>query len=203
VAGRRAARAGFTLIEMLAVVAIFALLAAFLVPGLGSLTGQDLDESAERMAARIELARQRAVATGVPHRLALDLEGAAWRLEWLAPDPELEAAAEAAGIPLEPDPFAPVDLRGPIPMAPPLTVEREFRPVPGSLGDVTHLTGSVLFHGVETPEGVVVRGIVDVPFRTDGTAPYTAIHLVDEDGRGLALEVLPLSDAVRIYDVEV
>ena len=77
----RPGSAGFTLIEMLAVVAIFSLLVAIVAPNIGRLSGRTLQAAADDLAARLELARQRAVVTGVPHRLWIDLDQASYRLE--------------------------------------------------------------------------------------------------------------------------
>jgi type II secretion system protein H len=72
-------RAAFTLIEMIAVVAIFALLAAFVAPNLGILSSRRLEQEAQRLSGQLELARQRTVVTGIPHRLAIDLDrGSYW-----------------------------------------------------------------------------------------------------------------------------
>ena len=79
---------GFTLIEILAVVAILALVAAFVVPNMGGFRARALRAEAQQIAAQLELARQRAIVTGVPHRLWLELDQAEYRLEWLAEDPE-------------------------------------------------------------------------------------------------------------------
>lgn len=193
--GPKRTRAGFTLIEMLAVVAIFALLAALLVPAIGTLGNRDLDQAADRMAGLIELARQRSVATGTPHRLRIDLDNAAWRLEWLV--------SEAQALGEEPLPEEPLDLRRPISLAPSRSGDRDFFPLPGLFGRADFLKTGLSVSTVETAEGIVAEGEVFVPFETDGTAPYTVVTLEGDDGRGLALEVLPLTDAVRIFDVAI
>ena len=187
--------AGFTLIEMMAVVAIFALLAGFVAPNLGLLSSRRLQQQAEQISAQLELARQRAVVTGVPHRLAIDLEGGSFWLEWFVTQAEATGESETPPV---------LDLRGAtaIPMAPPRAATREFRPLPGMFGRANQLEASVLFHGVQTPEGIVDRGEAFVVFERDGTASPTEIVLGDDDGHALALEVLPLAEAVRIYDVE-
>ena len=187
---------GFTLIELMAVVALFALLAGLIAPRVGSLTHRTLRQRAEQMAADLELARQRAVVTGVTHRVLVDLEAGGYRIEWLATE------AEAQG--LEPEPVAPLDLRGqaPIPLEAPLAELREYRPVPGKLGDFVQLEDSLALAGVETPGGWIDRGEASVEFERDGSAATSSIFVDDEDGRRIVLEVLPLSDAVRIGDVE-
>jgi len=188
-------RAGFTLIEMMAVVAIFALLAGFVAPNLALLSSRRLQQQAEQISAQLELARQRAVVTGVPHRLAIDLRGGSYWLEWYVT--EAEAAGTSEALPV-------LDLRGssPIPMAPPNAGIREFRPLPGMFGRPNQIEDSLLFHAVETPDGSVDTGEAFVEFERDGTASPTEIVLGDANGHTLALEVLPLADAVRIHDAD-
>ena len=71
--------------EEITVTAIFALLAALIMPNLGSLSSRTLRQRAEGIAARLELARQRSVLTGIPHRLLIVREAlwreAQWRTE--------------------------------------------------------------------------------------------------------------------------
>ena len=83
---------------MLAVVAIFALLAAFVAPNLGLLSSRRLQQQAERISAQLELARQRAIVTGIPHRLAIDLDRGSYWLEWFVTQAEaIGEEADAAG----------------------------------------------------------------------------------------------------------
>jgi prepilin-type N-terminal cleavage/methylation domain-containing protein len=187
---------GFTLIEMLAVVAIFALLASFVAPNLGVLSSRRLEQQAEQLSSQLELARQRAIVTGAPHRLAIDLDAHAWWLEWFVSE------AEALGEP-EPEP-EPLDLRAAatIPLSPPPETAREFRPLPGMFGRVTRLEDSLRFARVATPEGEAESGAAYVVFERDGTASASEIVLADEDGHALLLEVQTLAEAVRIHDVE-
>ena len=75
-------RAGFTLIETIAVVAIIAMVFALGVPRLGGRSFDPLHNEAEEIADRLRFARQRAVMTGVPHRLLIDLEQGGYLIEW-------------------------------------------------------------------------------------------------------------------------
>jgi len=189
-------RAAFTLIEMLAVVAIFALLAAFVAPNLGLVSSRRLQQQAQQISAQLELARQRTVVTGIPHRMAIDLDRGSYWLEWFVTE------AEAIG---EPETTPELDLRGaaPIPMAPPREAERTFRPLPGMFGRETAIEESLRFQRVETSEGSIEAGEAFVVFERDGTASPTEIVLAEGDDHALALDVQPLAEAVQIRDVEI
>jgi type II secretion system protein H len=197
---RQAARRdpGFTLIEVIAVVAIFALLVAVVAPNLGRLSGRTLRGAADDLASRLELARQRAVVTGVPHRLWIDLDQATYRLEWLVGDAEAAGEPEAAAPPEE------LDLRGdaPLPLEAPRDTTRAFRPLPGLLGRDELLADSLAFRGVETPAGLSDTGEATIEFAPDGTSDATSVVLDDESGHALVIDVLPLAEAVRVNDVE-
>jgi len=185
------------LIEMIAVVAIFALLVAVVAPNLGRLSGRTLREAADDLAARLELARQRTVVTGIPHRLWIDLDAALYRLEWLASE-SAERASEAPARPAD------LELRGetPLPLEAPRDETQAYRPLPGSLGRDEVLAGSLAFRGVETPAGFTDRGEVVIGFAPDGTADATTVILDDDSGHGLLIDVLPLAEAVRVSDAD-
>jgi len=188
--------AAFTLIEMIAVVLIFGLLIAIVAPNLGNLTGRSLRGAADALAARIELARQRTVMTGVPHRVWIDLDAASYRLEWFLTEAEARGEDEPVSQPL--------DLRGgaPLPLEAPRGAARAFRPLPGGLGSDALLESSLAFRGVETPTGWVDRGETAIEFANDGTTEAAAVFLDDDSGRALVIDVLPLAEAVRVSDAE-
>jgi len=181
---------------MIAEVLIFGLLVAIVAPNLGNLTGRTLRSAADALAARIELARQRTVMTGVPHRVWIDLDAASYRLEWFL----TEAEAQGEDEPLS----QPLDLRGgaPLPLEAPRGAARAFRPLPGSLGSDALLESSLAFRGVETPTGWVDRGETAIEFANDGTTEAAAVILDDDSGRALVIDVLPLAEAVRVSDAE-
>jgi len=187
---RNRARAGFTLIEMMAAVALFALLAAMVGPRVAALTSRDLRREAEELGKLMELGRQRAVVTGIPHRVVLDLDEVAYTLEW-APGPEPED---------EPEPPPGPGGRQPLDLSAPYAEELVYEPLPGMLGDTVLMTDDVVISGVETAEGYIERGAVTVDFEIDGTATAAAVFLDNEADRTLVLDVLPLADRVRIRD---
>ena len=187
----RAAR-GFTLIELLAVLVIFGLLASIALPNLGLRDSRILDDEAKKLANGLEFARARAVMTGVPHRVLLDVDGAAWRIEsWSLPGGADAVATETAASAADPAGAAPVAL------APPGADALEFLPLQGSLGDDAHLDARVGFELVETPEGAFDQGLLQIVFEADGTSEPARISLASESGGRMALLVAPLADTVR------
>jgi type II secretion system protein H len=182
------ARGGFSLLEMIAVVLIFGLLAAIAVPSLG--TGGDalLRDAAESVAAELELARQRSVMTGVSHRLVLDLEEGLYRLEWLAPESaESLAPAETGAGPV-------------IAMSPPAAVVARYQPAPHGLGRTLGLQDPIAFAAFHTETGTAVRGVVTLTFESDGTTEPATLVLRNAAGHTLALDVAALEDRVEIHD---
>ena len=185
---------GFTLIEILAVVAILALVAAFVVPNLAGFRMRALRGEATQLAAHLELARQRAIMTGIPHRVWLELDQSEYRLEWLAQDPEQAERVEDA------PPEKELDLNGntPLDLAAPPAPLLDYQPIPGNFGRLQVVADPFYFEAVQTPEGRIERGEVTVGFARDGTADQTEIYLQDAQGDQIALDVQPLDDRVRI-----
>lgn len=194
---RRATR-GFTLIELLAVVALVALVGALVLPRIGIGGERRTLSEAEQLAASLELARQRAAVTGVPHRLHLDLDRQGYRLEWLAREEEQEAPPAGADAPA-PHPADRDWARAPtIPMTPPQRETRSWRPVPGPVGATSWITEGIAVVAVQTPEGVATEGSLFATFGPDGSGDAAVLEMADEQGNRLTLEVAPLADAVRI-----
>lgn len=183
-------RRGFTLIELLAVIAIFAMLAAIALPNLGVTQSRRVRESARRLAFSLEFTRQRAVMTGTPHRVLMDLDhGSYWIEGWLSGEQELELDAD----PLDP---APSELQ--IEMAPPEETLRDFLPIEGPLGSANVLERGVDFIEIETPSGTFQDGEVEVVFGRDGTTQQSRITLGAPDVPAVTLHVAPLADTVHI-----
>jgi len=185
----------FTLIELLAVVAIFALMAALIVPNMGILQARALSSEAEQLANRIELARTRTIVTGKPHRVNIDLEQSSYQLEWLATD---------AGDGPEPDPRQKDAAAGTstLSLAPPRAEAASFRPLPGLYGATRWLEDGIYFAKVETDQGETLDGKTSIEFENDGTTDGATIVLENDDGAAILVEVAPLADAVRVFDAE-
>ncbi len=197
---------GFTLIELMAVVAIFALFLAFVAPNLNTLSGRYLAQQASRLQGALEYARESAVVSARPHHVVLDLDVGAYHIASEEPPPELAGAAPSggAGAPGAAPEAEPQDEPegGKLSLAPPARARRERAPVSGPLGQWTQLLEEVYFAGVETEEGWTESGRVELAFEADGVARPTLIVLEHQSGSQRGLEVLPLSEAVRVLDDE-
>jgi len=185
--------AGFSLIEILAVVLILGLLMTVLFPAIGAGGGRNLRKQGDRVAATLELARQRAVMTGKTHRAVLDLEKGAFAIEWLVSDatafgedPVEEVVADGAD--------------GTVDLSPPLAEERNYHPIPSKFGGFERLDRGFFFEGVDTPEGWIESGEVYVVFDWDGATDAAQIVISDPDNRSIDLDVAPLLETVRIRE---
>jgi type II secretion system protein H len=190
---RRGSATGFTLIEMLAVVAMMALVIGVALPNFGVRGRRAMEDEAKQLAANLEFARQRSVMTGVPHRVVIDVEGGGYWLEWLVS--EARALGEEAA---EDRPVYEVGELGEIPMAPPAAAERSYHALPGELGRTSVVREIVRIDGIETAGGFLERGLVHIVFERDGTSESSRILLSDPDGHSIGIEVAPFADAVRI-----
>jgi len=192
---------GFTLIEIMAVVLIIGLTMAFVLPNISSTRVGRLRGEVRELAGRLELARQRAIVTGVPHRVMLNLNEGGYQLEWYITgaraagedaEEELQQNDPALGATEE---F--LDLES-ISLSPPVGEEREYHPVPSRFGKTSWLSEEYFFVGVQTPEGWIERGKVQIVFQRDGTSDFAEIVVEDAWENSLTLVVQPLLDQVRI-----
>jgi len=190
---------GFTLIEMMAVVAIMAMVFAIGAPQLRSSKFRILRDEAETIAASLEFARQRAVMTGAPHRLLIDLEEGAYRVEWytteeqafakIRNDEEVPALSERIDI---------LDETGPLDLRPPARSEREYYPVSHrKLGTFNWIDDATYFVGLKSPGGWSESGDAWIVFQSDGTTENTLLEMADADDNHLTLEIEPMLDRVR------
>ena len=184
-------RRGFTLLELIAVASIMGLVLFLFVPSIGATDSARLRGGTRELGAHLEYARQRAVLTGKAHRVLLGLDEGWYQLEWFATD--LDELPDDASPPS-------LDLRGPIPMSPPLETIPSYRPVPGAEGRVAWLAERLRFGGAEVDEGWYESGEFHVVFQGDGSSDAARIVVEVGDEPGLVLEVSPLLDAVRIVD---
>lgn len=191
-------RAGFTLLELLAVVTVMGLMMGLVLPNLGFAKHGALKRSAQELASAFEMARQRASMTGRAHRVLIGLEEGTYRVEWFV------AENDALGQRADTEP-SPVDLTGaePISLSPPRDDTVEYRPIPSQFGRDEWLDSAHHFEGVETPEGWLDSGEVGVVFQEDGSTDAAQIVITDRDERRAVLDILPFLEIVRIRYEEI
>jgi len=187
-----ARRGAFTLIEILAVVVILGLLVSLFLPAIGAGGSRSLRKQGDRVASTLELARQRAVMTGKPHRVVLDLEGGAFAIEWLVSEGEAYGDEE---LDLPDEEETEIDL-----LAPPVENARDYHPIPNRFGSMDTLDQGYFFEGVDTPEGWIEQGEAYLVFEWDGSSDAAQIVISDPDTRSINLDVAPLLDVVRIRE---
>jgi len=179
----------------MAVVLILGLTMTLLMPAIGAGGGGNLRRQGERLAGVLELARQRAVVTGKPHRVVIDLEKGGFAVEWFvtaakgedeeAPEPITDAGFESGET---------------IDLAPPRGEEPEYYPIPNRFGGFDWLDEGYFFEGIDTAEGWIERGEVFVVFDWDGSSDAAEIAISDPDSRTILLDVAPLLEQVRIRE---
>ena len=186
---RRATRA-FTLIELLAVLFIIALVLGITLPNLSLGSDRILLGGAEDLAARLSFARQRAVATGTPQRLVIDLEASAF---WLEAQPE-----EASLLPAQPPPL-PTGAQREVALTAPPAPDSSFVPLAGPFGRPRQLPEHTFFSSIETlAAGPVSSGQVALEFAADGTADPALFVLTNEEGAVVRVQIARLADEVKI-----
>ena len=177
----------------MAVIVIMSVIMAVVIPNLGARQTSALHDEAVRIAGQLELARQLAVVTGSPHRMLIDVETGAFRLEWFGGLPDEEVVEEDG------DAFAP---RQKIDFSPPNDDHLFYRPIDSRFGINSYLDSDFFFQALDTDGGYFDAGEIQLVFQRDGTTDAAQLVIADGYGNTLALEVRPLLDAVRILDDE-
>ncbi len=198
---RGATRAGFTLIELMAVVAIMMLIFGLGLPRLAASPWAALDAEAERLAQTLRFARQRAIMTGTPHRLLIDLEEGGYLVEWLMS----EEAEEGGGL----ADLATLLAEGPgadeggselLAFTPPRRGERDYYPIPSRrMGTFQWLDEAHYFIGIDGPGGWVEGGDYEIVFGADGLTDAAMLQLADAEDHQITLELEPLLQHVRVF----
>ena len=196
-------RAGFSLIEVMAVVIVIGMLMGLVLPNLNSRTGAQLEASAQQIADALKIARERAIVTGAAHRALLDLEVGTSRIDWHVGEERANAHLR------DPSDLPPKQKTSPeysdtqrISLSPPEQEERDYYPIPNRFGREDWLPEDIFFVGVNTADGWIEDGTVQIVFQIDGTTDYSEIVMRDNWENRVVLEVEPLLDVVRMYQEE-
>ena len=199
-------RRGFTLIEVMAVVIVIGLAMGIVLPNLSASRGAQLEEYARGLSGRLELARERAIVTGAAHRVFLQLEEGTARVDWHVSEERAFAHVDDPDAPLKAAPGAipgqNLSTGRSISLSPPQREERDYFPLPNRFGNEEWLPPDVYFEGVNTPDGWVEDGAVQIVFQIDGSTDFSEIVLADAWGNRIVLFVEPLLASVRIHREE-
>ncbi len=186
----RKGAAAFTLIEILAVALLMALVAGIAIPNLGMRAAQNTLEEARSLASLFEFARQRAVMTGRPQRVVLDLDQQHYWMEAPRAEPLEPVAARARWA----------DQRE-LPLEAPRAAREGFTPVVGPAGRGYRPPNGVWIEAVDTAQGRIESDQVVVPFGWDGSTEATVVWVAGDGGNEVRLEIAPLADRLRIERV--
>lgn len=186
---------GFSLIEMLAVLAMFALIAGLILPRFTVGGARAVEREAEAIGEALEFARQSAIMTARPHQLVMDLDRGHHWVEW-APPPTAETEVVAARADERAAGSRQVDMTPP----PAVSGELAYEPVPGAFGRAHSLGDEAVLVGVAFPDATFDSGVVTLELGPDGAADPAIVSLTDPAGEhGLEVEVQTLADAVQIF----
>ena len=190
----------FTIIEMMAVVFIIGLLMVSIVPRLGT-TASELRAEGLALASHIEMARQRAIMTGKPHRVLIDVEEGGYRVEWFVSEAEARGEGEFEEEADELDPRNVLGTGGYLDLSPPSTRDRSYHAIPlRQFGSTRWLPDDIYFDGIDTADGWLESGDVEIVFDRDGTTGSAEVVISDARDRTVLLDVRPLLDVVRVRD---
>jgi prepilin-type N-terminal cleavage/methylation domain-containing protein len=198
---------GFTLIEVIAVVAIISMVFAVGLPRLSGSQWDALNSEAANIAEYLRFARQRAIMTGVPHRLLLDLEEGGYQIEWFVSEERALGGASAddgfgsgglLGTALE----SLGSENGPsIEMVPPRVQARDYFPIQNrEMGTFHWLEDELYFVGVEGASGWIEGGDYPIVFYVDGTTESARLEIADADDRHVTLEIEPILERVHVRE---
>jgi prepilin-type N-terminal cleavage/methylation domain-containing protein len=175
----RRAAAGFTLIEILAVLLILVLIAGIMLPRLSAAGRQAQIDSGRQLAATLDFAREKAVATGSAHRVLLDFESGSYWIEALPSPPPAEPTLAWAEL-------------DELPLVAPAHDAASFAPLPNV--EPGQLDSNVRFAEVESEGSPVTEGVAEILFDPDGATPTAHIWLAGADGQRVLVDVAPFAD---------
>lgn len=181
---------GFTLLELLVVLLLIVLVTGVFMTTVGGGFGVHLRNAGRTLSAELEYVGQRAVTTGQPQRIVIDLEHQVFRVEEL-PLPEPEAETEL------PEHAEGLDL------APPLS-QLEFQPVDGRIGEWHALddASEVLLREVRLAGEAKTDGAVAIAFSPDGASDPAEIWLRDDGGYDLRIRLIAFTGEIRVEEAE-
>jgi hypothetical protein len=157
---------------------------------LGGGFGVHIRNAGRTLAAELEYVSQRAVTTGKPQRVLIDLDQQVYRVEELPPPAdsgELELPEHAENLNL----------------APPLS-ELAFQPVEGRIGEWRALDDAdqVRIREVRLADEKKQDGLFAIGFAPDGACDPAEIWLRDDGGYDLRVRLVAFTGEIRIEEPE-
>ncbi len=180
-------QAGFTLIEVLVVLAIISLVLSLGLPAIARITSQQLNSTTRKFVGLIRTVRNDSILLNTVHRLVIDLEHKSW---WVEGQRQFQL--------LEDTPQAPKKKKGSKKEEEPpsnFTVAEKYAKKP------VQLPAGVEFQGVlKEREGLIKSGVAYIHFFPNGFNDQAVLYLNregDTEG-GYSLRIRPTSGKVEI-----
>ena len=175
------------------------------IPRLTSSSFDHLENEAENIAQSLRFARQRAIMTGAPHRLLIDLEEGGYLVEWYVSEGRALGRGEGnGGADFSSALFAGEDLGYEdegitLDLVPRRQAERDYFPIPNpEMGTFRWLDEALYFVGAEGSTGWVESGDYAIVFYADGTTDPVRLELADADDRHVTLEIEAILQKVHL-----
>lgn len=184
---RNSGNRGFTLIEILLVLAIIAMVTSIGIPAVGRLTYQRVAGTTRRFVGVLRSVRNDAILLNRIYRLAINFEDQTW---WVEKQNQLELLGSDSQAGAVSDPKRPSPPSGFVPAEKYGTKPKE-------------LPGGVVFDGILTErDGLLRQGIAYVHFFPSGYAEQSLLYLNKqgvEDG-GYSLLVRPANGSIQVFN---
>jgi len=179
---------GFTLIEILLVLALIAMVTSVGIPAVGRLTYQRVAGTTRRFVGTLRSVRNDAILLNRIYRLAIDFENQTW---WIEKQSKLELLGTESQGQAAPDP------KKPAPSPSGFSIADKYGKKP------RELPGGVIFDGVLTErDGLLKSGLAYVHFFPSGYAEQSIVYLNKQgaEGGGYSLYIRPANGKIEVFN---
>lgn len=189
---------GFTLIELILVIAIIGLIYLVSVNGGGSLAFWKQRTALNKLTQTITFLHHQAIADQSFYRFEIDFQNNSYRVGVVRPEPDedarfLEIAGDAGAISLELAAFLSPAMGSTHTLIPPPEFPDLFEPTP--------LPEGVVFQDVKTPQGEFIRGASEKAwfhFSPRGFTEFAVIHLALRDDAFITITLNPFTGIAKM-----